>query len=101
MTPNSIKMGVINQIRLVIHFIIRTRALKIVKRLILFLSVSSHCSQSNWMEIPVGSVDRAMVDQIRRSWLRFPPRSKIFSLPVWSPISLLGPKLSRSFTGSL
>ena len=36
---------------------------------------------------PCSSVGRVTVDLIRRSWVRFPPRSKYFFLfPVWFPV---------------
>ena len=51
---------------------------------------------------PRSSVGRVTVDLIRRSWVRFPPRSKIFSLPhvvTWFP--LLGLTPSGLFMGSI
>ena len=52
---------------------------------------------------PRSSVGRATDDQIpRSSWVRFPPRSEIFSLPrAISLISLLGLTLSGKFMGLL
>ena len=51
---------------------------------------------------PRSSVGRVTVDLIRRSWVRFPPRSKDFSLPrvfPWFP--LLGLTPSGLFMGSI
>ena len=49
---------------------------------------------------PCSSVGRVTVDLIRRSWVRFPPRSKDFSLPCVVPcFPLLGLTPSGLFMG--
>ena len=49
---------------------------------------------------PCSSVGRVTVDLIRKSWVRFPPRSKDFSLPRVVPcFPLLGLTLSGLFMG--
>ena len=53
------------------------------------ISLSGGCKSGTFSVRPRSSVGRVTVDLIRRSWVRFPPRSKdIFLCLVWLPDSL-------------
>ena len=55
----------------------------------LFAAIYHLKSSTTFSVRPCSSVGRVTVDLIRRSWVRFPPRSKDFFLClVWFPVSL-------------
>ena len=55
----------------------------------LFAAIHHLKSSPTFSVRPCSSVGRVTVDLIRRSWVRFPPRSKDFVLClVWFPVSL-------------
>ena len=57
----------------------------------LFAAIHHHRSSPTFSVRPCSSVGRVTVDLIRTSWVRFPPRSKDFSLPRVVPcLPLLG-----------
>ena len=66
----------------------------------LFAAIHHLKSSPTFSVRPCSSVGRVTVDLIRRSWVRFPPRSKDFSLPRVVPcFPLLGLTPSGSFMG--
>ena len=67
----------------------------------LFAAIHHPKSSPTFSVRPCSSVGGVTVDLIRRSWVRFPPRSKDFLCLVWFPVSLnlLGLTPSGLFMG--